>query len=50
MKSFLIYFASNMILLNILQNAAIYLFKYFALHITAIPQNDTFLYHRTNQG
>ena len=49
MKSFLNYFASKMILLNILQNATIYFFKYFVLHITVIPQNDTYLYHRTNQ-
>ena len=29
----------------------LYLFKFisFALHITIIPQNDTLLYHRTNQ-
>ena len=25
------------------------LFKYFVLHIMVIPQNDTFLYYRTNQ-
>ena len=25
------------------------LFKYFVSHITVIPRNDTFLYHRTNQ-
>ena len=35
--------------LNILQNVAMYLFKYFLEHIAAIPRNDTFLYHRTNQ-
>ena len=37
--------------LNILQNVAIYLFKYFVSHITVIPRNDTFLpvcsYHVT---
>ena len=27
----------------------LYLFKYFVLHITIIPRNDTLLYHRTNQ-
>ena len=32
-----------------LQNVAIYLFKYFVSHNTVIPQNDTFLYYRTNQ-
>ena len=37
-KSFLNYFASKMILLNILQTATIYLFKYFALHIMEIAQ------------
>ena len=35
-KSFLNYFPSKMILLNILQDVAIYLFKYFALHIKVI--------------
>ena len=35
--------------LNISQNATIYLFKYFALHITLIPRNDTFLYYMTKQ-
>ena len=47
MKSFLNYL--KIILLNILQNDAIYLFKCFVLHITAIPQNETFLYYRANQ-
>ena len=33
-----------MILLkNILQNVAAYLFKYFILHIIAAPRSDTFL-------
>ena len=36
-KSFLNYFALKMILLNIFQNFAIYLFKYFVLHIMVIP-------------
>ena len=27
----------------------LHLFKYFVLHITIVPQNDTLLYHRTNQ-
>ena len=27
----------------------LYLFKYFVSKITIIPQNDTFLPHRTNQ-
>ena len=48
-KSCLNYFALKMILLNILQNFAIYLFWSFALHIMIISQNDTFLYCRTNQ-
>ena len=26
-----------------------YLFKYFVLHMTIIPGNDTLLYHRTKQ-
>ena len=38
-----------MILLNILQTAAIYLFKYFVSDVIVISQNDTFLYFRTNQ-
>ena len=38
-----------MILLNISQTAAIYLFKYFVSDIIVIPQNDTILYSRTNQ-
>ena len=39
----------KMILLNILQNALICLFKYFISHITEIPWNDTLLYYRSNQ-
>ena len=38
-----------MIFLNVLQNATISSFKYFILHVTVISQNDTFLYHTTNQ-
>ena len=49
MKSFLHYFALKMIFVNILQNAAIYLFKYSVSHIAVIPQNDTFLYQKANQ-
>ena len=49
MESVLNYFASKMILLNILQNVAIYLFKYFVAHIMVIPQDDTFLYYKQNQ-
>ena len=48
-ESFLNYFASKMILLNILQNVTIYSFKHFLSNITVIPQNDTFLFHRSNQ-
>ena len=48
MKSFLDYFASKMILPNILQNGNL-LFKHFVLYIMMISRNDTFLYHRTNQ-
>ena len=40
---------SKMILLNILENVAIYLCKYFVSHIMVIPWNDTFLYYRKNQ-
>ena len=40
MESFLNYFALKMILLNILQNVAIYLLKYFVSHIMVIPRND----------
>ena len=40
---------SKMILLNILQNGAIYLFKYFVVHTMIISGNDTFLYYKTNQ-
>ena len=46
MKSFLNYFALELILLNILKNVAICLFKYFVSHIIAIPRNELF---RTNQ-
>ena len=49
MKIFLNYFSSKMILLNILQNFAIYLFKYFVSHIMITSRNDTFLYYRINQ-
>ena len=48
-ENFLNYFASKMIWLNLLQNVALYLLKYFILHITLIPRNDTFLYYWTNQ-
>ena len=34
-----------MILLNILQNVAIYLCEYSISHITVIPENDLFLYN-----
>ena len=37
-----------MILQNILQNFAIYLFKYFVLDIMIISGNDTILYYMTN--
>ena len=47
--SFLNYFALKMILLNILQNVAIYLFQCFVLQITVIPRNDTLLYYKINQ-
>ena len=43
------YFASKITLLNILQNVAIYRFKYSISHIMVIPLNDTFLYYRTNR-
>ena len=36
MKIFLNYFTSNLILRNILQNLAIYLFQYFVSYITVI--------------
>ena len=48
-KSLLNYFASRMILLNILQDVVIYLFKYFVSHIVVIPQNDTLLCYKQNQ-
>ena len=38
----------KMILQNILQNFAIYLFKYFVLDIMIISGNDTILYYMTN--
>ena len=38
------YFALKMILLNILQNIAIYLFKYFALNTMIMFWNDAFPY------
>ena len=38
-----------MILLNISQNVAIYLFKYFVSHIIVVPRKDTFLHERTDQ-
>ena len=47
MKSY--YFALKMLLLGIVQNVAVYLFKYFVLPITVIPRNDTFIYYRKNQ-
>ena len=49
MKSFLNYCASKMILLNILQNAAIGLYNFFVSKFTVIPRNDTFLCYSTNQ-
>ena len=42
MKSFLNYFASKTVLLNILQNVVIHLLKYFVLCIETISQNDTY--------
>ena len=42
------YFALKIILLNILQNIAIYLFKYFALN-TMMFWNDAFPYKKKNQ-
>ena len=42
-KSFLNYFESKMILLNI------YLFKYIVSHIMTISHNNAFLCYRTNQ-
>ena len=48
-KSFLNYFASKMIFINISQNVTIYLFKYFVSHIMLIPRSNTFLYYSTNQ-
>ena len=38
-----------MIFLNILQNVAIILFKYFVSHIMVIHRADTLLYHTSNQ-
>ena len=35
----------KMIFLNILQNVAISLFRYFLLHNAVISENDTFLYN-----
>ena len=49
MKSFSNYFASKMVLLNILRNVGIYLFKYFVSYITVILRNDAFPCYRTNQ-
>ena len=50
MKSFLNYFASKTIFLNILQNVTIYcIYLNILSYITIIPQNDTLLHHRTNQ-
>ena len=40
-ESFLSYFVSKMILLNILQNVAIYLFEYFVSHIAVIHCSAT---------
>ena len=45
MKSFLNYVAPKMIWLNILQNVAIDLFKYFGLHIMTC-----IVYYKTNQN
>ena len=42
-KSFSHHFTMKMILLNILQNVAIYLFKYFALHIMIILRSEMYL-------
>ena len=49
MESFSNYLASKMILVNILQNVEIYLFKYSVLYIMVIPRDDISLYYRTNQ-
>ena len=49
MKVLLNCFASKMILLNILQNVAIYLFMYFVSQVAVTPRNDVFLYCRKNQ-
>ena len=38
-----------MILLNILQNIAIYLFKYFVSHTMIIFRNGVFPYYKTSQ-
>ena len=43
------YFALKMFLQIVFHNVAIYLFKYFVSHVTVIPQNDAFLYLRTNR-
>ena len=42
------YFALKIILLNILQNLASYLFKHSVSHIIIISRNDTF-FHTTGQ-
>ena len=49
MKSFSNYFVSKMVLLNILRNVGIYLFKYFVSYITVILRNDASPYYRSNQ-
>ena len=43
------YFALKMILQNILQNIAIYLFKYFVSQTMIIFLNNVFPYYKINQ-
>ena len=43
------YFALKMILQNILQNIAIYLFKYFVSQTMIIFLNNVFPYYKTDQ-
>ena len=49
MTSFLNQFTAKMILLNVLVNVVISIFKDFLLLIIVIPWNETFLYYRANQ-
>ena len=42
-------FCFKKIWLNVFQNVALYLLKYFILHFTIISRNDTLLYCRANQ-